>query len=91
MPANCAVIASLCRRTAKRQHLAAALGLLQKVGPVLHHLGARLQVERVVVGCADGVARRVGKLQFDVLMRVTLLMQEVEATPRKPCPVMRPL
>jgi len=26
----------------------------------LHHSGARLQIERVVVRCTDGVARRVG-------------------------------
>ena len=46
----------LCRCSTEGQHLAAALCPLQKVGPVLHHLGAWLQVESVVVGGAHGVA-----------------------------------
>lgn len=58
----------LCRRAAKGQQLAAPLRLLQIVGPVLHHSGARLQVESMVVGGADCVARRVGKLQLDVIV-----------------------
>jgi hypothetical protein len=62
-------------RAAKWQHLAAALRLLQEVGPILHHLGAWLQIERMVVGGADGVARRVGKLQLDVVVVVALFMQ----------------
>src|SRR5665213_4628725 len=62
-------------RATEAKHLAATLGLLQIIGPVLHHLGARLQVQRMVVGRADSIARRVGKLQLDMLMRVPLLMQ----------------
>src|SRR5271157_50016 len=67
---------ALCRRAAKRQYLAAALALLQIIGPFLHHLRPWLQVERVVVGRADGIARRVGKLQLDVFVVEALLMQD---------------
>jgi len=52
-----------------------ALGALQEVRPVLHHPGAGLQVEGVIVGSEDGISLSVGKLQFNVLMRIALLMQ----------------
>jgi len=51
-----------CHVGTERNDLSAALGLLQKVRPVLHHFGARLQVECMVVSGAYGIARRVGKL-----------------------------
>jgi hypothetical protein len=57
------------------QHLASALGALQKVRPVLHHPGAWLQIECVIVGRTHLVAGRVGKLQLDVFMIVTLLVK----------------
>ena len=81
----------LCRRAAKGQDLASALRALQEVGPILHHLGAWLQIEGVIIGGAHGVTWRVGKLQFDVVMVIALLVQDVDAKPRKPWPVMRPL
>ena len=42
---------------AERLNLRAALVLFQKISSILHHLGARLQVESVIVGSADGVTR----------------------------------
>ena len=45
----------LCRCSSEGQHFASALGALQKIGPVLHHLGAWLQVESVVVRRAHRV------------------------------------
>jgi hypothetical protein len=50
--------------------------MLQKVSPILHHLCAPFEMLGVIVGGAYGVTRRVGKLQFDVLMRPSLLMQD---------------
>ena len=44
------------------QHLRAALCMFEEVGPILHHLGARSEVERVVVGGTDSVTRCVCKL-----------------------------
>ena len=43
---------TLCHRVAKGQHLAAALGLLQIIGPPLHHLRPWLKVERVAPSTA---------------------------------------
>ena len=50
----------LCHIPTEGQYLAPSLGVLQKVRPILHHFGARLQVEGVIVRGAHGVARRVG-------------------------------
>ena len=66
----------LCRSSAKRQHLAASLGALQKICPVLHHLGPWLQIEGVVVGGADGIPGSVSKLQLDMVMAVSLLVKD---------------
>ena len=64
-----------------RNQLAAALGDLQEVRPVLHHLGAWLQVESMVISGAHSIARSVGKLQFDVLVRmVNTVSFRVDAT-----------
>ena len=52
----------LCRSSTEGQHLAAALRLFKKVCPVLHHLGAGLQVEGVIVGGTHGITRGMGKL-----------------------------
>jgi hypothetical protein len=52
----------LCHEAAKGQEFAAPLRALKKVRPVLHHLGAWLHMERMVIACAYGVARRVIKL-----------------------------
>ena len=66
----------LRRSSTEGQNLAAALGPFQKVRPVLHHPGAWLQVEGVIVGGADCVAWSVGKLQLDMVMAVPLLVQD---------------
>jgi len=66
----------LCRCSTEGQHLTSALRPLQKVGPVLHHLGAGLQVEGVIVGGAHGVAWRVGELQLNMLVVVSLLVKD---------------
>ena len=68
-----------------------ALCSLHKIRPVLHHLGPRLQIKSVVVGRAHGVSRRVSELQFDMFVAYPCSCRMVEASPRKPCPVMRPL
>jgi hypothetical protein len=47
---------------AEREHPPAALCAFQKVRPILHHLGTRLQIQGMVIGCADGIAGSVGKL-----------------------------
>src|ERR1035437_4129098 len=62
-------------RATEGQYLATASGLLQVICPVLHHPRARPQIESMVIGCTHGITRRVGKLQFDVVMVVTLLME----------------
>ena len=46
------------------------------IGPRLHHGGAWLEVQRMVVGCTDCVALLVRELQLDVLMRPALLVQD---------------
>jgi len=50
--------------------------VLKEVRPILHHFGSGLQIESVIVGCANLVARHVGKLQFDVLVVVALFMED---------------
>ncbi len=70
---------------AERQDLALAQRLFQKVSPVLHHLDTRLQIERMIISSAHGVAGNVSQLQLDVLMK------DRAPNPRKPCSVMRPL
>ena len=52
----------------KGQDLPAAPGLLQKVCPVLHHSRPWLRVQRVIVGRANGGARRVGGLKLDMVV-----------------------
>jgi len=52
------------------------LSLFQIVGPVSHHLGARLQIEGMVVSGADGIAGSVRKLQLDVIVVLSLFMQD---------------
>lgn len=82
---------SLSNFGAQRNDLAFAQGMIQVIGPVLHHPGARPQIESVIVGSTHGIPRSMGKLQFDVLMCISLLMQIVDASPQKPWPVIRPL
>jgi hypothetical protein len=48
-----------CRAT-KRQQLAAALGTLQNVGPLLHHLGARLYGRRLMRSIASAASGSLG-------------------------------
>src|SRR5215469_6776594 len=43
--------------------------------PILHHLGSWLEIKRVVISRTDRVAGSVCELQFDVLVRISLLMQ----------------
>src|ERR1035438_10452954 len=66
----------LCRSSTERQHLAAALCPFQKVCPFLHHPGAWLQVQGMVVRSAHCIPGSVSKLQLDMVMRVSLLMQD---------------
>ncbi len=73
----------LCRSSTEGQHLAPALGALQKVRPVLHHPGAWLQIEGVVVSRAHCIPGSMGKLQLDMVMRVTLLVQDGGRQPAK--------
>ena len=49
---------------------------IEMIGPGLHHGGAWLEVQRMVVGCTDGVVLLVRELQLDVLMRPALLVQD---------------
>src|ERR1017187_9474584 len=63
-----------CYICAEWNYLPAAQCGLQKICPILHHFGARLQVEGMVIGRAHGVAWGVGKLQFDVLMPIALFV-----------------
>ncbi len=63
--------------------------LFQMICPCLHHLGARLQIERVVVSRAGVVTFLMAQLKLDVLMREALLVKNRGATPRNPCPVIR--
>ena len=60
----------------ERQYLCSALSPLQKVCPMLHHLRAWFQVECMVIGGTDSVARRVGEMQLDVVMVVALLVED---------------
>lgn len=71
--------------SAEWQNFAAALRVLQKISPVLHHLRARFQVKRMVVCSTNGVARGVRKLQLDVFMVVVLLVQDCRGQ-RTPAP-----
>ena len=57
------------------------LGVFEEVGPVMHHLGAGFQVERVVVGCAYSISGNVCELQFDVLMSAFLFVQDRGSQP----------
>ena len=66
----------LRRSSMEGQYLAAALGPFQKIRPVLHHLGAWLQIEGVVVCSAHRIPGSVSKLQFDMVMRIALLVQD---------------
>src|ERR1039458_6080792 len=66
----------LCRSSTEGQHLASALCVLQEVRPILHHLGSWPQVESVVVCGAHGITGSVCKLQFNMLVRVPLLMED---------------
>jgi hypothetical protein len=50
---------------------------------MLHHLRPRLKVQSVIVGRTDGVTRCAGKLQLDMLMRPSLLMQQRASEPSK--------
>jgi hypothetical protein len=62
----------------------------QRVGPIMHHPGAGPYGEGLVERRADCISGSMGPLQYDVLMRVALLMQQRPARPWKPWPVMRP-
>jgi len=66
----------ISRSSTEGQHLATSLCALQKIRPVLHHLGAWLQIESMVVRRAYRISGSVSKLQFDMLMRVALLVQD---------------
>jgi hypothetical protein len=71
------VLAELLRQfdlemTAPSPHAAS----VQEVGPILLHLCASFQMLGVVVGGAYGIPGGMGKLEFDVLMRVALLMKD---------------
>ena len=50
---------------------------------MLHHLGAWLKVESVIVSGAYCVTWRVGKLQLDMLVWPALLMQDRAGEPPK--------
>ena len=54
--------------------LHAALHHLEKVSPVLHHLGAWFEMDRVVVCGTDSVPRSMRQLKLNMLMRVSVLM-----------------
>ena len=48
---------------------------IQIVGPPLHHLCTLLQIFRMVVGCSDLVAFRVGELKLDVGLIELMLVE----------------
>ena len=52
------------------QNLGSALRVFEEVSPLLHHLGASLQVKRMVIGGAHGVPVTMCQLQFDVLVGI---------------------
>lgn len=52
--------------------------------PPLHHLRARSQIQRMVISRTDGISRRVRKLQLDVSMIESLLMQNGRREPPEP-------
>jgi hypothetical protein len=59
---------------------------------MLHHLRAFPKIRRVVIGGAHGVALLVRELQLDMGMIETHLMEQcLDAIPRNPWPVIRPL
>ena len=66
----------LRRSSTEGQYLAAALGPFQKIRPVLHHPGPWLQVQGMVVRRAHCIPGSMSKLQFDMVMRVALLVQD---------------
>src|SRR6185437_448449 len=69
---------------AKLQYLSATPGLLQKICPILHHLGAGLQVQRVVIGSTHCVTWSMGQLQFDVRVIVALFVEDGGSDAPKP-------
>jgi hypothetical protein len=73
----------LRRSPPKRKNCSTALRPLQKIGPVLHHLGAWLQVKGMIIGRAYCVARSMGKLQFNVFMPMALFVQDGGRQPAK--------
>jgi len=73
----------LCRCGTEGQHPASALSALQKARPILHHPGARLQIEGMIAGRAHRIPGPMCKLQFDMVMRVTLLVQDGGRQPAK--------
>ncbi len=81
----------LSHHVCELQHLRTALYLLQEVRPLLHHLRARFQVKGVIIGSTHRISWSVRELQLDVFVHVTLVMEQRGASPRKPCPVIRPL
>jgi hypothetical protein len=57
---------------------------LEKVCPLPHHLGSRLQIESVVVGGADCIPGSVGELQLDVFVRAPPFVQDGGCQPAEP-------
>jgi hypothetical protein len=72
-----------CYMAAKRNQLSAAQSLLQKIRPILHHFGAPLKIQGMVISRAHGIARRACKLQFDVFMPIALFVQDGGRQPAK--------
>ena len=49
---------------------------IEMIRPGLHHLCTRLEIQGVIVGRTDGVALLVRQLQFDMLVRPALLVED---------------
>jgi hypothetical protein len=60
--------AALSHTCSEGEYLPAELSLLYEIRPLLHHSGARFQVQSMIVGRAHCVTRRVGKLEFHVIV-----------------------
>jgi hypothetical protein len=60
----------------KRQHLRPPPEFIQVIRPGLHQRAPLLQVGRMVLRRADGIAFLVGQLPFDHIVPVTQLMQD---------------
>jgi hypothetical protein len=65
-----ALLAHLCSESTYGHDFGPALSDLQKIGPLLHHLCAGLQVESAVVGGADDIPGSVRELQLNMVMSI---------------------